>query len=108
MEKPHVKYGSKHYFHAVSLLRDVLKNHENQYVVLKETMTLWEIGKKSLSRNGFWAMYEQILLARMLDENREIRKEAFKEIKVATKYEADRKKKNPNCLPRKFEVFRKV
>lgn len=90
MEKPHVKYGSKHYFQAVCLLRDVVKSHENQYLVGKETLTLWEIGKKSLSRNGFYAMYEQVLLARMLDDNRETRKEALKEVKAAMKYEADR------------------
>ena len=44
----------------------------------------------------------------MLFLYREIRKEALKDIKAANKYEADRKKKNPNCLPRKFEVFQKL
>ena len=110
MEKPHVKYGSKHYFQAVCLFRDVLKDHETLYDVKNSKgewikLTLWGIAKKTLSRNGFFAMYEPILLARMLDDDREIRKAAFKEIKAAMKYEADRKKRNPDCVPRRFEVF---
>ena len=113
MEKPHVKYGSKHYFQAVCLFRDVLKDLETLYDVKNRKgewikLTIWQVAKKSLSRNGFYAMYEPILLARMLDDDREIRRVAFKEIKVAMKYEADRKKRNPNCLPRKFEVFEKL
>ena len=115
MEKPHVKHGSKHYFQAVYLLRDVLKDHKTLYEVTinkktkkTQNLTLWEVGKKRLARNGFWAMYEPMLLTRMLDDDREIRKSAFKEIKAARKYEANRKKRDPNCLPRQFKVFRNV
>ena len=112
MEKPHVKYGSKHYFQVVHLLRDVLKSNETLYEVKTkkktENLTLWEVGKRRLARNGFYAMYEPMLMTRMLDDDREIRIQALKEIKAATKYETDRKKRDPNCLPRKFQVFPKV
>ena len=117
MEKPHVKYASKHYFQAVHLLRDVLKDHETfgdtLYDVKNkkgewEKLTLWQVGKRRLARNGFYSMYEPMLLCRMLDDDREIRKLALKEIKAANKYEANRKKRDPNCLPRKFQVFEKV
>ena len=113
MEKPHVKYGSKHYFHTVKLLRDVLKSYETLYDVKNRKgewikRTLWQIAMNTLSRNGFYAMYEPMLLARMLDDDRDTRKLALKEVKAAMKYEADRKKKNPDCLPRKFQVFEKV
>ena len=113
MEKPHVKYASKHYFQAVYLLRNTLKSHETLYDVKNRKgewikRTLWQIAMNTLSRNGFYAMYEPMLLTRMLDDNQEIRKGAFKEIKAAIKYEEDRKKKNPNCLPRQFKVFENV
>ena len=113
MEKPHVKYASKHYFQAVKLFRDVLKSNETLYDVKNRKgewikLTLWEIAMKTLSRNGFYAMYEPMLLARMLDDDRETRKLALKEVRAATKYEADRKKRNPDCLPRQFQVFEKV
>ena len=113
MENPHVKYASKHYFQAVYLLRNTLKRHETLYDVKSRKgewikRTLWEIAMNTLSRNGFYAMYEPMLLARMLDDDRETRKLALKEVRAATKYEADRKKRNPDCLPRQFQVFEKV
>ena len=113
MEKPHVKYASKHYFQAVKLFRDVLKSNETLYDVKNRKgewikLTLWEIAMKTLSRNGFYAMYEPMLLARMLDDDRDTRKLALKEVKAAMKYEENRKKKNPDCLPRQFQVFEKV
>ena len=113
MEKPHVKYASKHYFQAVKLFRDVLKSNETLYDVKNRKgewikLTLWQIAMKTLSRNGFYAMYEPMLLTRMLDDDHEIRKSAFMEIKAARKYEANRKKRDPNCLPRQFKVFRNV
>ena len=73
------------------MFRDVLKDHETLYDVKNRKgewikLTLWGIAQKTLSRNGFFAMYEPILLARMLDDDREIRKAAFKEIKAAMKW----------------------
>ena len=46
MEKPHVKYASKHYFEVVCLLRDVVESREKLYDVKNrkgewEKLTLW-------------------------------------------------------------------
>ena len=103
---PHFTNGPKHLFFAIKLLRDVLQNYKSPCETFANTETsLYDIGKDAVLRNCYWGQYEQIQMAKMLEADQSIRKKAIEEYVQNEKYQNDRLKKNPNCLPRKFQLF---
>lgn len=103
---PHFTNGPKHIFYAIKLLRDLLQNHKSpcQTFANKEK-SLYDIAKDAVLRNCYWGQYEPIQMAKMLEADRSIRKEAIEEYVENEKYQEKRLKSNPNCLPRKFQLF---
>ena len=103
---PHFTNGPKHLFFTIKLLRDVLQNHKSPCESFANKKDgLYDIGKNAVLRNCYWGQYEHIQMAKMLETDQSIRKEAIEEYIQNQKYQKNRLKKNPNCLPRKFKLF---
>ena len=114
-ENPHFTDGPRNFFNIIRLCRDHFKDEEKLYLVKPATkdkpdvfMTLYEVAKDVLVRNWYWGSYEHILMARMVDTDKEVRKVAIKEYEENEIRNNARLKRNPNAQPRKLQFVKEA
>ena len=91
------------------MARDFNKNFNNNSAnFYLDGHNLYNVSKNALIRNFYWGQYEHILASRMVEEDPVVRKEAIMEYVKNEKYNKDRLKRNPNAIPRKFEIMKQA
>ena len=80
-----VSHGSRNYFKAILLTRNLLKEHHPIY---------YNVAEKVFKDNGYFSHPENILLSMVTDENVEVRKKAICVIEKARQVTAKKKEEN--------------
>ena len=108
-ENPHFTDGPLNYFYIIELARNHFKNNTKIYQNnTGDDTTLYDEAKKVFTNNWFWGSYEHILMARMVDKDKAVRKLAIEEYEQNENYRNDILKRNPNTLPRKLQFIQEA
>ena len=108
-ENPHFTDGPLNYFYIIELARNHFKDNTKIYQNnTGDDTTLYDEAKKVFKNNWYWSSYEHILMARMVDKDKAVRKLAIAEYEQNEKYRKDALKRNPNALPRKFHLIKEA
>ena len=87
-EKPHFSDGPRNYFHIINLARNHFKNNTKLYKNnTGDYVTLYDEAKKVFTNNWYWSTYEHILMARMVDTDKAVRKLAIGKKHALKKYD---------------------
>ena len=108
-KKPHFSDGPRNYFFIIELARNHFKNNKKLYENNTGDMTtLYDEAKKVFTNNWYWGSYEHILMARMVDKDKDVRKLAIQEYEENEKHRNELLKRNSNAQPRKLQFIKEA